>query len=76
MQRVYPSYGRSGGGSDSARASAVRASHERKTAMLVVYPARSLAICAAQSEGRKKGVFRGRLQARIMMGSESHEEEK
>ena len=75
MQRVYPSYGRGGGGSDSARASAVRASHERKTAMLVVYPARSRATCAAQSEGRKK-VFRGRLHARIMMGSESHGEEK
>ena len=65
--------GRGGGECESAWASAVRANQEIKTAMLVVYPARSLMVCAAQSEGRKKGVFRGRLQARIMMGSESHE---
>ena len=51
-------------------ASAPCASHVRKTAMLVVYPARSRATCAAQSEGRRK-LFLGRLQPRIMMGSQS-----
>ena len=40
--------------SDEARASAVRASHVRKTAMLVVYPARSRATWAAPVGGKKE----------------------
>ena len=56
-------------------ASAPCANHVRKTAMLVVYPARSRATCAAQSEGRRK-LFLGRLHPRMMMGSQSSGELK